>query len=512
MFHQDQTIGPYTLIKQLGKGGFGEVWLAERRSKLVTKKIAVKLPHEDQINIQAIKQEAKLWEQASGHANVLPIIDADIYEGQVVIVSEYASGGSLHDKLKTHGKFSVKEAVEMIIGVLNGLEFLHSKRIIHRDIKPANILFQGQTPRLMDFGISRVMQTSLQSSTIVGTNAYMSPEALDGKYSFQSDIWSVGVVLYHLLTGTLPFPQEHPTERMFAIVQKDFEPLTDDIPPEIQRIIKKSLEKLAENRYQTASLMREDLQHFLYGNFSTNPQRRPTEVLQDPLAPLINTSPEPSQPVSTDQNPAVKKIRVPFETNEAETIGQTPLITQPTRSKGNSLLLILMLVGGLIIGGIGTFFLVSTFTKNNSEVSSSKSDKSSNSTTTKKSEVDNSNSNSATETEIEETPTPTPKPTPVINIDGTWAVNFRFKDPNTPNYTGQTKFKIKKSGNTLFIEATNMHGEFYAEPNGKIVGNKVTIFLEEKGERVTYFGTISGNTMKGSIKAYYPGNWSAKKL
>jgi eukaryotic-like serine/threonine-protein kinase len=195
MFHEGQNIGSYKLLTKIGKGGFGEVWLAEKRSELVTKKVAVKLPLEDQVNLETIRQEAELWEQASGHANVLPIIDADIIDGQVLIVSEYAEGGSLHDKLRREGKLSIKQAVEMTIGILNGLEFLHHKRIIHRDIKPQNILLQGDTPRLADFGISRAMQTAAISSTIIGTDSYMSPETFEGKRSVQTDIWAVGVVL-----------------------------------------------------------------------------------------------------------------------------------------------------------------------------------------------------------------------------------------------------------------------------------------------------------------------------
>ncbi|MBK9215756.1 MAG: serine/threonine protein kinase [Chloracidobacterium sp.] len=259
MFREGQQIGPYALVSKLGKGGFGEVWLAEKKSQFLTKRVAVKLPHDEQVNFDAISREAMLWEEASGHPNVLPIIDADVYDGQVVMVSEYADGGSLADKLKGGKSIPIAKSVEITLGILHGLEYLHRKRIIHRDIKPENILIQGDTPRLADFGISRAMQTTGVSSTIIGTYAYMSPEAFDGKRTVQTDIWSVGVVLYQLLTGKLPFPQEHPSERMFAVMTKDFAPLPRNIPGNIVRIVNKALQKLPENRYASAISMADEL-------------------------------------------------------------------------------------------------------------------------------------------------------------------------------------------------------------------------------------------------------------
>jgi serine/threonine protein kinase len=220
MFQPGQQIGHYTLISKLGRGGFGEVWLAEKRSQLVTKKVAIKLPLEEQVNLQAIRQEAELWEQASGHANVLPIIDADIINGQVIIVSEFADGGSLHDKLKRQGKLPIKQAVEMTIGILNGLEFLHTRKIIHRDIKPQNILLQGETPRLADFGISRAMQTTAVSSNhrsfavgsvFSGTFSVATIFAIDGS---SASTRSAGI--FHVTSHAATPPTAH-TERLATL-------------------------------------------------------------------------------------------------------------------------------------------------------------------------------------------------------------------------------------------------------------------------------------------------------
>ncbi|CAN5142465.1 serine/threonine-protein kinase [soil metagenome] len=269
MFHPEQQIGNYFLIKRLGRGSFGEVWLAERRTKFVTTKVAVKLPLDEQVDHEIIKQEAELWERASGHPNVLPIIEADEYDGQVVIVSEFAPDGSLEDLLnKTGGSLFVKQAVEMTIGILSGLEFLHSRNIIHRDLKPANVLLQGETPRLADFGISRVMKTNSASQNAAGTPFYMSPEAFDRKRNAQTDIWAIGVMLYQMLVGRLPFPSDNISELMAAIVMREPEPLPPQIPIVLQQIIAKALAKQPSERHQSASQIKQDLHNFLYKSSS----------------------------------------------------------------------------------------------------------------------------------------------------------------------------------------------------------------------------------------------------
>src|SRR5438270_7390263 len=147
MLRAGDKIDSFTLIKELGKGGFGVVWLAEERTIFAAPRVALKIALEDRINLEAIKQEANLWVQASGHINVLPIFGVRICDEHVVIISEYAPDGSLEEWLNQHGDKapSVEAAVDIAYGILAGLEHLHSKGVIHRDLKPANILLQGET-------------------------------------------------------------------------------------------------------------------------------------------------------------------------------------------------------------------------------------------------------------------------------------------------------------------------------------------------------------------------------
>jgi serine/threonine protein kinase len=356
MFKTGQIIGSYTLVKSLGRGGFGEVWLADWETKFATTKVAVKLPLDEQVDHTLIEQEAQLWARASGHTNVLPIIEANEYDGQIVIVSEYAPDGSLEQVLKNNGgKLSTQQAVELIIGVLNGLEFLHSKQIIHRDLKPANILFQGKTPRLADFGISRSMRTTMASRSqhISGTFAYMSPEALDGKRTVQTDIWSVGVNLYQLISGKLPFPQKEPSMLFPAIIMREPEPLPDFVPPELKEIIAKTLEKNPENRYQDSGEVMEDLRKFLQPDYSTAPEKNTSEspppeistkVIEtdipkteaSPIAietdiPKTEASPTAFIPIDTNSESVETKVKAPVES--VETTMRVPFENQKESTK-----------------------------------------------------------------------------------------------------------------------------------------------------------------------------------
>lgn len=258
MLNAGEQIGPYTLLNKLGAGAFGVVWLAEKRAAIAASKVALKIPLNMDFDMEAVIAEARLWVRASGHPNVMPLIEADVYNGHVVIASEFAPDGSLEYWTNYHGGKapSMTEAVEMTADILAGLEHLHSRSIIHRDLKPANILLQGARPRLSDFGISRVLKSTGHSGNVAGSPAYMAPEAFDSQRTEQTDIWSVGVILYQLVTGRLPFSQSDMPSLIAGITTRQPDPLSHEIPKPLRNIIYQSLEKRPDDRYQTASQMR----------------------------------------------------------------------------------------------------------------------------------------------------------------------------------------------------------------------------------------------------------------
>ncbi|MDT4969647.1 MAG: eukaryotic-like serine/threonine-protein kinase [Acidobacteriota bacterium] len=253
-------IGPYTLTSQIGEGAFGVVWLAERRTSIVTTRFALKFPKDAYLKLEEIKQEAEVWMQASGHPNVLSIVEAERYGDFVVIVSEYVQDGSLSTWLEEHkGSASrVDDAIEMMLGILAGLQHLHERNIIHRDLKPDNILLQSGTPRLADFGIARLLRTE-QSTRIGGSPAYMAPEAFDGHRTIQTDIWAVGAIFYQLLAGHVPFGSPDMASLYKAILTADPKPLPQLVPPSVKQIIARSMEKEPEARYRSAAEMRRAL-------------------------------------------------------------------------------------------------------------------------------------------------------------------------------------------------------------------------------------------------------------
>ena len=270
MFRIGDHIGLYFLLKKIGRGAFGEVWLAEEKTAISVHRVALKLPNEDAIDLDAIRKEASVWESVKGHPNILPIIKADIIDEQVYIASEYAPDGPLSNWLKTHnGRApSFEIAIKLIQGVLTGLGHLHSKGVIHRDLKPENILLQSETPRIADFGIARLIKSTSSTNQVTGTPAYMAPECFYSVRSIQTDIWAVGVIFYLLLSGKLPFPQPNHVSMMNSILNVDPQ-IKTDIPLQFRRILERILQKNPAHRYQTTDEALIDLKRMKFDSGDT---------------------------------------------------------------------------------------------------------------------------------------------------------------------------------------------------------------------------------------------------
>lgn len=206
--------------------------------------------------------------ELTGSANVVRYLGFEHFNGDYVMVMEYVAGGSLMDVLGSpgHGRMMpLQSALDITQGVLAGLTAIHQVGVFHRDIKPANILLDADIPKIGDLGIATMLHSHQQANTAIGTLAYMSPETLgSGGASFPSDIWSVGVMLYEMLTGCWPFGNEEtPLLPMMRLII-DTEPVAPsdvrpEIPPWLDRIVLKALRKDPQERYSTPEDMRKAL-------------------------------------------------------------------------------------------------------------------------------------------------------------------------------------------------------------------------------------------------------------
>jgi serine/threonine protein kinase len=182
MLKEGLQIKDYTLKTFLGKGSFGQVWLAEKKIEIADKKVpfALKFISDNTYGISdysSVKREINTWIDASGHKNIISVQDGFIYEDFFVIVSEYANNGCLRQWLRDQGGKSpgLEKTVEIMSGILDGLTHLHTQNIIHRDLKPENVLLKGDVPCIADFGVSRIVDTTSLEISQSGTNTAGSP-------------------------------------------------------------------------------------------------------------------------------------------------------------------------------------------------------------------------------------------------------------------------------------------------------------------------------------------------
>ena len=251
-----ETLGQYRLTKELGKGGFATVYRALQPA--LNRHVAIKILHpeyvRDQRALRRFKREA-LAVARLNHPNIVTVFDYGEHEGRAYLVMEYIEGSTLKGRLGKPVTYTM--ALELVTAVANALDYAHSKGLIHRDIKPANILFthEGRIV-LSDFGIVRLAddQSSLTRG-VIGTPYYMSPEqALGREVDGRSDLYSLGVVLFEMLTGRVPFKGESPVATLSmhaSLPVPSARELNPSLTEGIDRVIRIALQKTPEERFQT---------------------------------------------------------------------------------------------------------------------------------------------------------------------------------------------------------------------------------------------------------------------
>lgn len=259
----------YEILEKVGSGGMADVFRAKchRLNRYVAIKILKQDYSEDTKFVTKFRGEAQAIAGIS-HPNIVGIYDVGEENGMYYIVMELVDGITLKKYIEEKGKLSVKEAVGIALQIANGLEAAHSNHIIHRDIKPQNILIaRDGTAKVTDFGIAKAASSNTITANAMGSVHYISPEQARGGYSDEkSDIYSLGVTMYEMLSGTLPFNGESAVAIALAHIQEEAVPLAAldaTIPKGISNIVNKCMQKKTELRYSCVADLIADLKMFL---------------------------------------------------------------------------------------------------------------------------------------------------------------------------------------------------------------------------------------------------------
>ncbi|MSQ60129.1 MAG: serine/threonine protein kinase [Betaproteobacteria bacterium] len=272
------SIGRFRILKTLGKGAQGEVFLAEdtrlkRRVAIKTLQVSGRTNQERTGQMQALLEESMIVSQLA-HPNIVPLFDAGEEQGVPYLVFEYVEGRTLQAQIRDAGPLPPARAVDITIQILRGVGYAHQKGIVHRDLKPANLMIQGEVIRIMDFGVAQLVSQELDDDeAFAGTPAYMAPEYIDRKiYTTRSDLFSVGMVLYEMLCGKPAILGKNVFETLHRMVHEEFVPPSEVNPVVDERVddlVLRSLAKIPEDRFASATEMENALYLYL------NPEETP---------------------------------------------------------------------------------------------------------------------------------------------------------------------------------------------------------------------------------------------
>ena len=254
MLSKDQTLGKYQILDRLGAGGFGTVYLAMDR--LLNRKVALKIPHH-QGDEQGLLLEPRIM-AALKHSNIVELITVEKKDDTFFMVLEYVDGESLDKLIRRERTLAPARALEIGIDVCTAIGFAHAHQVIHRDLRPANILVNREgVAKVTDFGTSRFLELQKEdfARTRIGSPPYMAPEHFRGRAVFQSDLWSLGITIYEMLTGTVPFYDADPVKIAQAFQSTPIVPphlRNNAVPRPLSEVIMKALAINLGDRFLSA--------------------------------------------------------------------------------------------------------------------------------------------------------------------------------------------------------------------------------------------------------------------
>jgi len=256
MFFRGQTVGKYRILSPLGSGGFGSVYLAE--DTWIDKKVAIKVPHRQNLDFTELLREPRLLATLS-HPNIVTVLTAEKQDDVFFIVMEYVPGDTLEAVIDRDGTLDLARALDYTCQICNAMDHAHKHGVIHRDLRPGNVLVTEQgLIKVADFGTSRFLEIAAHGTTVIGSPPYMAPEQFQGKAVFASDIYSLGVTMYQMFTGVLPYDTPMPADLdklMRGELASPPKLKNPKLPKAISDIVMKAIAADIPSRYQTASAL-----------------------------------------------------------------------------------------------------------------------------------------------------------------------------------------------------------------------------------------------------------------
>jgi eukaryotic-like serine/threonine-protein kinase len=282
MFFRDQIIGKYKILSTIGSGGFGTVYLAE--DTWIDKKVALKVPHRQTAEFGELLREPRLLASLN-HPNIVTIMTAEKQENVFFIVMEYVPGETLESMIARKGALEIPIALDYTCQICNALDHAHKHGVLHRDLRPSNVLVSDNgLLKVADFGTSRFLEIAAHGTTVIGSPPYMAPEQFQGKALFASDIYSLGITIFQMLIGDLPYDSPSPAdldrllrgELLISVRSRN-----PKIPRSINEIVLKAMSPDVHGRYQRASDILEDI---LAARRASEPRRTPRAGAAQPEA------------------------------------------------------------------------------------------------------------------------------------------------------------------------------------------------------------------------------------